>query len=211
MPAAPIAPGAEMLVPVEPAAERRLRVVQVHHHEPVDAEPAVDVVHEGIDPVGRVDRVAGAPQVGGVEAQADPLRRRSMAGRRLEHGRELLHGRPDSASAAGRVLQDEHRRVRPVGRVGERPSDTLAQAVHAGIEPGQLVRARVDVHEAGAETGRDPHLLGEHRDRLLVEVVLGAGQVDQVGGMDRDRADVELGDALAELRQLGQGLRAAPP
>ena len=44
---------AQVLVAVEPAAERRLRVVEVDHHDALDAHPAVDLVHERVDPAAR--------------------------------------------------------------------------------------------------------------------------------------------------------------
>ena len=63
----------------------------------------------------------------------------------------------------------------------------------------------MDVDEAGAVRRGDPHLLGQDRDGLLAEAVLRTGEVDQVRRMDRDRPDIELGDAGPELRQLGGG------
>ena len=63
--------GAEMLVAIEPRAELGLRIVEVDHRQAIEPDPLVEVGHEAIDAVGRVDRVAGAPQVGRVEAERD--------------------------------------------------------------------------------------------------------------------------------------------
>ena len=74
--------GPQVLVAVEPAAERRLRVVEVHHHDPADAHPAVDLVDERVDAL-RSRRSGGRPPTGGPcrgTGRPGPDRRR--AGRR---------------------------------------------------------------------------------------------------------------------------------
>jgi hypothetical protein len=69
----------------------------------------------------------------------------------------------------------------------------------------------VHVDEAGAIRGGDAELVGEDLDGALEERGIGAGEIDEVGGVDRDRGDVELIDPPAEVGHLwGVPLLSAP-
>ena len=135
--------GAEVLVAVQPRAELRPRVVEVDHDQPLEPDPGVERVEEGVDGgrVGEVD--AGAPGVGGVEAEADPLgrdaarrdaRRRSPAssstscprppplpaefsrtsiGRARPAAVRIDRRRAPSATPVGRAARSRPRRPRP--------------------------------------------------------------------------------------------------
>ena len=48
----------------------------------------------------------------------------------------------------------------------------------------------------------DAHLVGQQLHGSLVELRVGACEVDEVGGVDRERRDPVVGEARAEGRQL---------
>src|SRR5207248_5037515 len=76
-------------------------------------------------------------------------------------------------------------------------------ALHPRLEAGALVRSDVQDDavrpDRAARLDRPPHGL----DRLLVEVVLRAGQVDEVERVDEHRAEPGLLAPLAERSQVG--------
>ena len=72
---------------------------------------------------------------------------------------------------------------------------------------------RTDVHvhvSRPVELGR-PQLLGENGNGLLVERVVGSGEVDEIRGVDDQRLDPEPLEAIAERRQLRWWRGAALP
>ena len=70
------------------------------HPQPVQSEQAVEIGQHTIDHRRIGDVVAGAPQVGGVKAEADaPVQ--APRGGGLEDRRQLLDADPDAVAAAG--------------------------------------------------------------------------------------------------------------
>ena len=102
------------------------------HRQPVQPEQAVELGQHPID-FGRVaDVVAGAPKMGGIEAEGDPPVETSRAGA-LEHRSQLLDADADSVAAARRVLDDRERSVWSVRQFGQSPRQTIDQPGHAGL------------------------------------------------------------------------------
>jgi len=201
-------PRPEVLVAIEPGAAADLRIVEMDHGQPVEADPRRDLGDQGVDPFGRSDVVAGAPQVGRVEADSDPVGRHAAGRDGLEDPLQLVEGDPDAAATTGRVLEDEEGTVRSGGRV-ERPGDSIGDPRDAEVEAGALVAPDVDVHEAGAVSRRHRELVREELDRPGVEVVVRPAEVDEVRGVDGDRPDPELAEAGAERLEIARGL--GPP
>lgn len=64
--------GADMLVTVRPGAQVRTRVVEMDHRQPIEADQPAELRDDPIALLGVGDLVSRTPQVGGVEADADP-------------------------------------------------------------------------------------------------------------------------------------------
>ena len=96
-------PLADVRVPVAVRAERGGRVVHVQDAEPVEADAAVHLRYDLVEP-GRVGHVvARDPQVARVEADAEPR----VPVEPVDEDRELVEGAPDRAARAGGVLEAE--------------------------------------------------------------------------------------------------------
>ena len=119
----------------------------------------------------------------------------------IHQHRELLQRAPDRAAGAGRVLHQEPGRLRAVledllhGR-----DDTL----QPGLEARAEMRADVEDHPLRPDRRGGVHRRAHGRDALLVELVVGAGEVDEVEGVDDGRADPELLTPLAERGEVGR-------
>ena len=140
----------------------------------------------------------------------------------------LRDGRPRAAAASAIAASSATSTPSPNPLPGEFSSTTIAasgpsstsasderqaigQPFRAGRHAGPAVRSDVDVDEPTGEARRRTQVAGEDRHGAAEEVLLGAGQVDQVGGVDGDRPDVVLRQARAERRQLRRRLLATAP
>ena len=203
---------AEMLVSIETRAALRLRVVEVDHHQPVEPDPGVEIGQERIDRRGPAQVDPGRPGVRRVEAEPDPRRRRCRAPRRPRRSpRARRHRRPartrcrPSSRARPSPRPDRHRpRPGPARRPSARRSAPAATPAPR-CDPMWTLKNR------RGEARRRAQVMGEDRHRAPEERLLGAGEVDQVRGMDRDRPDVVLDEARAERRQLRGGSVASTP
>ena len=150
------------------------------------------------------DVVAGRKQVTRVEADAEPL---VAAGRVVDRG-QLFQRAPDRVPGSRRVLHAEPRRlVGALERLGQRGHDAL----EAGLEAGAEVRADVEDDRLGADRGGGVDGRAQRGDALLVEVVLRAGEVQQVERVDRDGADPELLAPGAEGLEVGRVVLGEAP
>ena len=193
--------GPDVLVPVGPRAEAGPRVVQVDHHQPVEPDERIEAIDQRVDLVRLGDPVARAPGVRGVDAEADAPRlgtlQAAMASAMSASSStvEPIESPPPAEFSRTSIgCLGGRRRAR-----GPRPRPS-AIAGRSGGRAGSSMRTGVDVDEPGRESGRACHVVGEHVDRALVEVGDRAGQVHEIGGVDRHGPDVELGQALAEGR-----------
>src|SRR5690606_27162703 len=82
---------ANVFVPIDPAAQRALRVVGMDDSEALEADNPIEGSHRLSVAVIRGDVVSGREQVAGVEAHANARR----AIETIEDGREVLESMPD--------------------------------------------------------------------------------------------------------------------
>ena len=159
--------------------------------------------------VGQV--VPRAPGMGDVEAEADTLLADAASGDRLRQARKLLHGRAQPEPAARGVLEDDHRGLRGLLHLGERPRHAVGEAIDARLDAGPSMRSDVHVDVACPEARAGPQLMGKDLDGALPERRLGPGQVHEVRGVDRDRFDPVRRQPAAKRGQLLRGCRSAAP
>ena len=126
-------------------------------------------------------------------------------------GAELLDRRAQPEAAAGAVLQHQE----DVGcGAATRIDDGTGpprEAIDAGRRALAPVRADVDVDEPRPVQLGHAQLVGEDVHRPPVRLVVRAGEVDEVRGVDRERGDAVPGEAIPERRQLRGGRRAPAP
>jgi len=193
---APDLPAPDVPVPVAPRGEGQQRVVDVHQRQAPEAEGGVHVGDGATQPARRVDGVACAEGVRGVDAHAHALR---ALGRSDDLGK-LLEARADYVPLPGGVLQDHRRPVRRalaggVNRLGDAPDAVVDGALGTDA-------AQVQDDPGGAEPARGLQLLAQVGDALLAQPAVGGGDVQQVLRVYEVRADVEVGEASRELGPL---------
>ena len=177
--------------------------------EPPQADRVIEggegLVERGL---GR-ERVARREHVAGVEADADPPGQAGPSIDHGEHGPDLLECGPEARTLSGGGL-DQDAGLQSGGlceRVGDarcRSRDGLGQRLLAG-------RARVGHHPGDAEHLGPLELLHEAQDRLLSQVGVGCGGVDQVGVVGHDQPQARGPDRCAEGGRLGQVDRRCLP
>src|SRR5664280_1183850 len=194
---------ADVFVPVAIGAERRLRVVDVQGAQAVEADQALELINERVE-LGSLGHVpARDVEMARVEADAEPL----VAVEAFAQSRQLLERAPHRTAAAGGVLHQEPRRV---ARVLE---DLLHRAGHAlerALEAAAVMRA--DVEDDAAELYSTGHVHRDaHRfDRLAVELVVLAGQVDEIERVCEDGRSEPRALGLEAFDRLGLVVRGAP-
>src|SRR5437867_1097509 len=124
---------ADVLVAIEPPAERALRVVQVERDDPVDAQLGVELGERGRVPGGRAQVVARGEGVLGVEADAQPL----APARLGREPPELREAPADLRPLSGRVLE------RDGGGEAAAGLQHLAERACRGAQSRVLARAAV--------------------------------------------------------------------
>ena len=210
--------GAEMLVAIDPRAELGLRVVEVDHDQPVEADPGVEVGQEGVDRRRVADIDPGRP---GVRRR----RGRSRSGRRplrLADASAMAASSATSCRARSRSRREFSSTIigRGIAALASVPSTSASDQREAVGEPlrcppctpAAAMRADVDVDEARREPGRGPQVAGQDADRAREEVLLGTGQVDEVRGVDRDRIGCRAPTSRSRKAGPSAGRRrAAPP
>src|SRR5205814_10449831 len=103
----PEAPVADVLVAIDAAAERPLRVVQVKHLQPIEADQPLELLEGRRVAAGRADLVAGGEQMARVEADADP----AMAVGLRDDRCELLERRAERRALLGGLIAEYKRRA----------------------------------------------------------------------------------------------------
>ena len=196
---------ADVLVPIDAAPQRLLRVVQMKHLEPVEPDDAPEGAERSGISLRRDDVVAGCEQVTRVETDADPPMPRHPVddrGKLFERGAER---RP----LPGGVLEQHHRFSTRAAREEFRQAvrnqrQTLRRAAR-GIAPG------MENDAAQSQRLRAVDLVCHRRHRLLAQGTIGGGQVDQVARVRHHRFDTGSPDARTECAHLGRRRLAAPP
>ena len=195
---------AHVLVTVRSRPDVRAGVVEVDHVQPPEAHQLVEGLQGPVHPDGRVQRVARAPEVGRVQAEPVPLAR--DAGRRhgLVDGAELLHRRAQPEAAPGTVLEHQQDLRCGIAHGIDDGAEPPREAIDRGRRTLAPVRPDVDVDEPRPVQLGHAQLVGQDVHRAPVRLGVRAGEVDEVGGVDRERRD-------AVARRAVPGTPAAQP
>src|SRR5205823_8462556 len=175
----------DVRVPVAVRAERGGGVVDVQRAKPVEADPGVELVEARVE-LGRVGHVdAGHPEVAGVEADAEPR----MPLEPLPDRRELRDRATDRPAGARRVL---HQQPCLLGAELQHLLQRGNDALEPGLEAAAQVRAHVEDDAVRADGATDLHRVAHSGDGLLVDGVVGRGEVAEVERVAEDTADAGL-------------------
>jgi hypothetical protein len=107
-------PAADVLVAIVVRPGLGLRVVEVDEDQPPEPHAPLEGLEESVDRPRLVEPDAGAPGVGRVEAEPEAMIRDAELRSRVRDPGQLRDRRADRPAATGRVLEDDHRRVRAV-------------------------------------------------------------------------------------------------
>ena len=145
----PDLPLPDVLVPVHPRAEVGLGVIQVERQNLLQSDQRSDLTDRRIPALGCADVVARRKEVGGIQAEAKPLRLLHP----VENRREMLDLIPQARPLPRRVLQrDAHGRLPGRG-------EHLVQAGDDLFDARSLARAQVRARVQHQK--RQPQLGGE--------------------------------------------------
>ena len=128
------------------------------------------------------DVVALDEEVAGVEAEAEAL----AAAGQLDQLGGLVEVAAEQAFVAGGLLEQERAASRCPSSAA---AIVFAGALHRGPERLAFLRAGVEDDAGGADPVADPQRVGERGQRLLAQLFVFAGAVDQVDGVDHHRFD----------------------
>ena len=195
-------PAADVLMSIELRTVRRLAVVEVDHHELLEADASIELVDDAIELVDIAHRHSRAPEVRRVEAVSDARHVDASFRRRFVDGDQLLDALPDSVAAAGRVLQHQQRVRRSFRHAVEDLVDRLRDARHAGVDAGAEMRADVHVDERRTVLRCNAQFVLQHRDALLADLRSRSREVGKVRGVDGERSEPVLLHPRAERGQL---------
>ena len=81
----------------------------------------------------------------------------------------------------------------------------------ACVSAGSAMRADVHVHEPSSELGGVFQLVAHQADGSSEELVVRSGQVDEIGGVDRDRPDVQLDEPPPKRLRVHAAKRTSAP
>src|SRR5262245_32504513 len=83
--------------------------------------------------------------------------------------------------------------------------------LESGLEAGAQVRPHVEDHAVRLDRAGGVHRRVHRHEALLVELVLRAGEVDQVEGVDEDSADTELYASRTKRLEILRVVLREPP
>src|SRR5262245_42937518 len=131
--AEPEAPLADVLVPVDPAPETALRVVQMERDDPFGPDGGVERRHRGVVSGGGAEVVAGGERMLRVDAEPEPVAVASVGAEPAE----LLEAPADLRPLPRRVLERDR------GGESATRAEDLAERARRRAEPGLVARAAV--------------------------------------------------------------------
>jgi hypothetical protein len=184
-------------VAVDPAAKPFLAVVEVERLELVETDRLVEAPHRRIVAVVVPQLVAGGEGVARVEADADAR----LVGDLVDDGGEFLEGAAEDGALAGGGLEEDHRLA--VWLLLVDAVDRLGDAGDAGLWTGREGGAGVADEVGDAEQVAAGQLVGQRRPRFLPHLVVGRGDVDQVGVVGDEALHAATGPPRPE--RLGGG------
>ncbi len=207
MPSAPISPSPRFAwrSRLEPSGGHG--VVDVQGAEPVQADDRVEVVEHVRRAPRRCGRRSRRPAGG-----RSPGRRRALAAARgLDQRGELLERAPERAAGAGRVLQVQDRARRRTPRSAS-PITAPARSIAFCTEPPSL-SAEPGCRTTPAAPSAAPasQRADQRGQRLVADLRVLGGAVEQVDGVDQQRVDLGARDRLVEGGDLLVGVDARPP
>src|SRR5438132_4426130 len=193
----------DVVVPVAVGAERHLRVVRMEDAQPLESDPARQVVEQPVEgrPVGDVD--TGGVQMTRVQTDAQAF----VPVEGIEDRRELLERTADRPSRARGVLEQQ-----PGALVAA--LEQLLQSRHhpaqARFEARSKVRADVDDDGIRLDRTRGVHRGAHGVDALRVDGLVGSREVDEVERV-HDRRHAGLLAPLAEALEVLRLVVRKPP
>src|SRR5688572_28170131 len=154
---------ANMLVPIDAAPARLLRIVRMERTEPVEADDAI----EGFKCVAVAgfgcDVVAGGHEMARVEAHADAR----AAVQVFEDGREMFEAVSEGAPLSRRVLEQDHRFEARLG--AEREAHPFGDQAEPVVFTPSGAGARMNDDPEEPERVGAIEFVGEGRERLLAQ------------------------------------------
>ena len=178
-----------MTVPVRP--QLGCCVVDVEAAKAIEADAPVHLFEGRGKGRGVGDVDAGDPEVAGVEAEPE-LRVMIEA---VEQCCELVDRAADRGSGAGRVLEQD---PGPVVACVERRLECGSGLLEPGVQAGAEMGADVEDDSVGFDGAGDLDGLQERRTRLLPDLAVRGGEIDEVHGVTDNRSDPCLGARLFE-------------
>src|SRR6266849_5709647 len=191
---------ANVFVAVHTTAERNFGVVDMEDRDALEADGAVDEFERGGEAGFALDVVARGEQMRGVETRAD-----LQALHRVQHFAEFFQARAERGAHAGGIFeQNAQRSCRQIFR---RLLDRFYGEAQGLIRFALAADAWMRDDEFSAERDAANELVVKRLDGAGAQHGLLRGEIDQIVGVDDQRAEAELLAASAESR--GVDLRNA--
>ena len=182
----------DVLVSIDAAAARPLRVVAVKDLQPIEADDAIER-GEGVAIAGVGDNVVSrCDEVTRVEADADSWRSIHM----VDDRRQMLEAISQRSPLPGRVLE-QHHGLAARARL-ERRADRIRNQLKPSLLCSRGADTRVNDDPEQAKGVSTIEFVDEGRERRRAESGRRSRQVDQIAGVRHDRRDAGLRNAAAE-------------
>src|SRR3954471_2423594 len=192
--------GPEHRVAVAVGAESDLGVVEVQRAEAVQADLGAAVVQDRSQAVGGAHVEARGVEVAGVQADAEaPV----AAGRADQRG-ELGERAPERATGARGVLEVQRAAV----ALGQGLLDDGARALDRRADLARLRRPRVEHDALRAERVAGLQRDDQRAQRLVAQLLVLAGAVEEVDRVDEQRVDARALERRAVVGDLLVGVDA---
>src|SRR5919204_4744380 len=185
-------------MPVAVGAQRRLRVVEMQRAQAPLADDLQAIVQHRGEPLFGADVEPRCEEVTRVQAHAQAL----GSARGVDDLGQLVERAAEGPAGPGGVLEVQRAAV----ALAKRLRDDLARALDRGGDLAGLRAARVQHHGMGAERVAGLQRCDQRRARLVAELLLVAGRVEQVDRVDEQRVDPAALHSLAEGRHLLVGV-----
>jgi hypothetical protein len=194
-----------VLVAIDAAAERLLRIVHVEHREPLEADKPPELRERRRVAFRRANVVARCEQMARVEAYADAA---VVVHLRDDRG-ELFERGAERRALAGGVLEQDHRpATSPRDQQLEERLRDQAQAV--GFAAGGIA-ARVQHDAQQAEGFGAIDLVAHCRHRLPPQGGCAAGEIDEIAGVRHHWPDAGRRHPRPELADFLRRQQTAAP
>ena len=204
---------ADVLVTITARAQRGFGIIAVHDADVFQAEGGIGFRERAVETLGRADFESGGEQMRRVQTDAGSGRDAAGAAA-FQQAAEMTEFGCETSSLPRRVFKEDadgtDRRgtkgrlflafaevLREAGATvgaGDGFSDCFDAAVDAGITRGAGMHDQI----FGAQLRGTNQFVAKGFDRVLPLARVRSGQIDQIVGMNGDRAEAKRGPALAE-------------